>query len=89
MFQVLNCDHPRPLRPVVRPVRPVVRSFYDLPTNATFLRSQVGRNLIVSPVGLGLEHDHDFAAVAEFHYCSYDRSSGAKIDLRTVTEFHD
>ena len=29
------CDHPRPLRPVVRPLRQVVRSFYDLPTTPT------------------------------------------------------
>ena len=36
-------DHPRPMRPVIR-------SFYDLSTIPTFFRSQVGRNLVVSPV---------------------------------------
>ena len=74
-FQVLNMtidlvatdlplgDHPRPLRPVVRPLRPVVRSFFDLPTIITFFsRSQVGRNLVVSPMCVGFEHDHDLAA---------------------------
>ena len=51
------CDHPRPLRPAVRLLRPIVRSFYDWPTIPPFRWSQVGRNLVVSLVWLGLKVD--------------------------------
>ena len=40
-------DHPRPLRPVVQ-------SVYNLPTIPTLLGRRLGRNMVVSPVWLGL-----------------------------------
>ena len=53
------CSHEHPQPPTIihdhpRPLRPVVQSVYDLPTISIFL----GRNMVVSPVWLGLKWFH-------------------------------